>query len=142
VLPDDGDERITADPDESPERRPRVVRDPRDEFRILLARAKKDIDSVVDRLPMVKPSKNTAIKLSKMLRELYDMTERYERIEKAGRRKILEDFRDATLGASIAAERMTKDKLTIDDEKDVFKHLRHCQLKLEAVLRAYGSAGR
>lgn len=132
MLPDDSDERVPTDPVEPPDQRPRVVREPREEFQIKLANVKKDVDPIINDFPMDLPEKNVAIKLSKLLRELADATGRYQKWEKKGRRKILEDFRDATVGAAIAAKLLTKkDELSIDKMKEIFKHLEQFQHKLE-----------
>ena len=92
MLPDDGDERVPADSAEPQDQRPRVVREPREEFQIKLASVKKDVDPIINDFPMDLPEKNVAIKLSKHLRELADTIGRYQKWEKKGRQKILEDF--------------------------------------------------
>lgn len=138
MLPDDGDERVPADSAEPQDQRPRVVREPREEFQIKLASVKKDVDPIINDFPMDLPEKNVAIKLSKHLRELADTIGRYQKWERKGRQKILEDFHDATIGAAIAAKLLTnKDELSIDRMKEIFKHLEQFQHKLDAVLRTY-----
>lgn len=72
MLPDDSDEGISADPAESAGQWPRAVHEPLDEFQSMLALVKRDIDPVVTDFPMVFPTKNAAIMLARLLKELYD----------------------------------------------------------------------
>lgn len=67
------------------------------------------------------------------------MTEKYKRREKEGRQKILDDFRDSTMGAAIAAKLLTEDELSIDRMKEIFGHLQEFHGKLETIMRTYRS---
>jgi len=142
VLPDDGDDddRNPADVAESPHQWPRAIREPLDEFESMLAIVKRDIDPVINDFPMILPSKNAAIVLTRLLKELFVVTEKYKKQEKEGRQKVLEDFRKATMSASIAARLLAEDQLSIDRLTEIFQHLEQFQQKLDAVIRTYRRA--
>ena len=106
----------------------------------MLAIVKRDIDPVINDFPMILPSKNAAIVLTRLLKELFVVTEKYKKQEKEGRQKVLEDFRKATMSASIAARLLAEDQLSIDRLTEIFQHLEQFQQKLDAVIRTYRRA--
>jgi hypothetical protein len=139
VLPDDDDEGISADTVESPSQWPRAVHDSLDEFQSMLVLVSQDIDPIVKNFPMILPTRNAAIVLARLLRELYDVTEKYKRGEKEGRQKVLDDFRKSTMGAAIAAKFLTEEGISIDRTNEIFEHLYQFQRKLKAVMQTYRS---
>lgn len=144
MLPDDDDEGILTRPEdiESPIRRPRAARGPADEFPNNLILIQRDIEYIVKEFPIVLPTKEAALALTKTLRKLYDLIERYHDLEgRRGRQKVLEEFGTTTMEAAIAARFLAEGEPSIKRMMEFFECLQKFRSKLDAVLRTYRSPG-
>lgn len=140
MLPDDEDEgTLTRSADvQSPARKPRAARGPLDEFQNNLLHIQADIDYIVKDFPIVLPTSNVAMELTRTLRKLYDLIRRYSGLETGkARRQLLEEFATVTMEAAIAARLLAEGEPSVKRMMEFFECLQRFRGKLSAILQTY-----
>jgi hypothetical protein len=146
-LPDDSDEHVEGYASESAAQGPRRIGDSDNEYKIALASAKREVDSVVKGYPTKYPSEKAAKKLALLLMRIFEMTDAYiDKIKDQDvKRASLKRFKGAVAAAAAAAAdlesadaaaaaALSRPRLSREERVSCFLELHEFKKKLDAQL--------